>query len=125
MPTENTAADIINQVVSAFMTGGEKAAEAYLTALAPEVLGIPFFQFLLDEAVQYLGQIISVAGQKFADEVVIDIQTNQEESSVINTAVALQFALTSGDQSAISLATANLKKSYSSLFSYDGSSQPV
>lgn len=123
--TDNKTADIINELVSAFMSGGEKAAEVYLTSLAPEILGIPVVQFLLDQLVQYLGQIISVAGQKFTTQIVIDLQINGEKSSVLTTAVALQYALASGDKNAVSLATKNLSQSYSNLFNYDGSSQPT
>lgn len=125
MPTENKAADIVNEVVSAFMSGGEKAAELYLTSLAPEILGIPIVQWLLDEAVSYIGQIISVSGQKFADQIVIDIQTNGEKSSVLTAATELQYALASKDPEAISKATSNLTTSWGNLIRYDGSSQPI
>ncbi len=105
------------------MSGGEKAVEIYLTALAPEILGIPIVQFALDEIVQYVGQIISVAGQHFATQVVIDLQTRGEKSDVITTAVALQIALASGNQEAIDGASQNLKDSYARLIHWDGSAQ--
>jgi hypothetical protein len=107
------------------MSGGEKAAEAYLTALAPEILGIPIVQFLLDEAVSYVGQILSVAEQKYADAIVIDIQAGAEKSDVINSGVALQLAMGSGNQDAINLAATNLKNAYKGLITWDGSATPV
>lgn len=123
--TENVAADILNGVISALMSGGEKAAEAYLTALDPAVLAIPIIAWIMDEGIKYLGQILSVAGQKFADEIVIDVETNGERSSVITTATALQFALASGNATDIALATQNASAAWGKLIHYDGSSQPV
>lgn len=122
MSTDNKAADIINDIIRAFASGGEAAAEAYITTLAPAVFGFPIMQFLLDQFVGYLGQFLSIASQNFADSIVIDIETHGEESSVINTAVALQYALGSGDKDAISLATKNLSTAYSNLFNFNGSS---
>lgn len=119
LPTNQVAA-IINEVVAAFLSGGETAAEAYLTALDPALLSIPFVQWILDWGVQYVGQIISVAGQQFATKIVIAIQTDGEQSNVVNGATALQLALGSGDQTAINQAAENLKTAYGALFSFDG-----
>ena len=123
--TTNEIAEIINQVISAFMSGGEAAAEAYLTALDPALLALPPIAWLMDEGVGYLGQILSVAGQKFVDSIVIDIVSNQEKSSVITTATAFQFALGSGNQAAITQASQNLSTAYANLIHWDGNATPI
>lgn len=122
--TNNVAAEVLDGVISALMSGGEKAAEAYLTTLAPEVLAIPIIAWIMDEGVHYIGQILSIAGQKFATQIVIDVQTRGEQSSVITTATALQFALSSGNASDIAIATQNASAAWANLIHYDGSAQP-
>lgn len=122
--TSNTAANIINDVISALMSGGEQAAEAYLTALDPAILSVPIIAWLMDEGVQWLGQILSIAAQKFADNVIIDIQTNAENSEVINASTALALAIGSGDQSAIQNAVSNASAAYKAAFGFDGWATP-
>lgn len=122
--TDNKAAEILDGVISALMSGGEKAAEAYIIALDPAILATPFGTWLVDEGVSYVGQILSIAGQKFANEIVIDIQANGEQSSVITTATSLQYALASGDTAAITLATKNASDAWGGLIRWDGSVQP-
>ena len=107
------------------MKGGETAAEAYITSLDPAILAIPIVAWFVDQGVQYLGQILSIASQKFVDTVVIEIQTNAEKSSVITAATALQFALGSGNQAAITQASNNLSQAYASLIHFDGIATPV
>ena len=123
--TDNQAAEILDQVISLLMSGGLVAAEAYLTSLAPEVLSLPVIAWIMDQGLSYVAQIVSVAGQKFATQIVVDIQTHGEKSSVITTATALQFALSSGNQTDIDLATKNASTAWGNLIHYDGSAQPV
>lgn len=122
--TDNKAADILNGVISALMSGGEKAAEAYLTALDPTILTVPIIAWLMDEGVQWLGQVLSIAGQKFADNLVIDIQTNGEQSGVINACTELSLALASGNQTAIDKAKLDASSAYQAAFAFDGWSTP-
>ncbi len=121
----NQAAGILNQVISILMSDGEKAAEVYLTALDPELLAIPIVQWIMDQGVQYLGSLLSVMSQKLITGIVIDIQTNGEKSVVIQAAVALQIALSSGDKSAIATATVAASDAYRAAINWDGSAQPI
>jgi hypothetical protein len=122
--TDNQTADILNGVVSALMSGGEKAAEVFVTGLAPAFFGNPITQWLLDEGISYIGQILSIAGQKFVDSLVIDAQTNWEKSDVLDSGTALALALASKDPAAIQTATNNLSQAYKAVVNFDGWSTP-
>lgn len=121
---DNTSANFLNTIISAFMSGGETAAETAITAADPELFGNPVMQFFLDEGVQWLGQIISIAGQKFVDNVVIDLQANGEESGVMVAGTALALANASGDTNAISKAVADASAAYKAAFNFDGIATP-
>ncbi len=123
--TDNQTADILNCVIQALLSGGEKAAEAYLTALDPVLLANPIMSWLMDVGVQYIGQILSIAGQKFVDQLVIDAQVNYEKSGVLDAGTALTLAMASKDQAAIDMAKANLSAAYQAIISFDGWSHPA
>jgi hypothetical protein len=112
--------NFLNAVIAAFMAGGEKAAEAYITALDPALFGIPFVQWFVDFGVERLGQVMSVAGQKFVDGIVQDIVVKGEKSDVITAASALAFAKASGQQASIDEAVHNLAKAYKAAINFDG-----
>lgn len=118
--TTNSAADVLNGVISALMSGGVTAAETYLTGIAPEVMAIPILAWLADEGISYLAQVLTVAGEKFADQIVVNIQTNGEKADVLNTATALAIAIASKNASAISAATIAASAAYKSAFNFDG-----
>jgi len=122
--TVNKATVFIEGVISALMSGGELAAEAYITALEPEIFGIPFFHWLMTEAVSYMGQFLQVAGEKFADNVAVDIQTKGEESDVITAATALAIAEASNDPVAIAGAVKAAGAAYKAAFNLDGWGNP-
>lgn len=122
--TDNKALEIINGIISALMAGGEKAAEAYIVALDPALLGLPIINWIVDEGVQYLATILSVAGQKFADNLVINIQTEQEGNDVINATTALAIAQASNDAKAIAQAVVTAGQAYKAAFNLDGWANP-
>lgn len=122
--TANRATTFIEGVVSAFVTGGDTAAEAFITSLAPEFFAIPFFHWLMTEAVSYMGQFLRVAGEKFADNVAIDIQIKGESSDVITTSTALAIAEASNDPIAIAGAVKASAAAYKSAFNFDGWGNP-
>jgi len=122
--TDNQTADILNGVVSALMTGGEAAAELFVTGLAPEVFANPIAQWLLDEGIQYIGQILSIAGQKMVDQIVFAIQTGGETSNVLSTSTALAIAQASGDPNAIASAVTDASNAWKSIVSFDGFATP-
>ncbi len=120
----NSTADVINGIISALMSGGEVAAEAYITALDPVLFTPPIMQWLLDRGVQYLGQILSIAGQKFADQVVFSIQTQGEQADVITATTALAIAQASNDTAAIAGAVSAASAAYKAAFRLDGWATP-
>lgn len=122
--TTNTAAQFVNNVIEALMEGGLEAAIVYITGVAPEAMAVPIVGWAVREALIYLEQIVSVAGQKAATQIVIDVQTRGEKSSVITTATALQFALAAGNAEDIRLATDNAAKAIGRLVHYGGDASP-
>ena len=122
--TSNSAAEIMEQIVSAIMSGGVAAAEAYVLALDPAVLSIPIIAWAVDEGISYIAQFISIAGQKFVDGVVINIQTDLEDSNVVNAATELALAQGSGDQAAIAKAVADASAAYKAAINFDGWATP-
>jgi hypothetical protein len=122
--TDNQAADVVNGIIRAIISGGETAAETYLTALDPALLSIPIVHWLMDQGVHYVAQIVSISGQQFADNIVFDIQTNGEKSDTITAGTALAIAIASGDQGAIQKAKDSAGAAYKKAFQLDGWSTP-
>jgi len=120
----NAAAGVLNDVISAIMSGGVVAAEAYLTALDPALMSIPIVQWLVDEGVGHLAQILTVAGERFGDSLIIDFQTGTEASDVLTTGTALALAQASGNETAIAAAVQAATDSWRSLIGYDGWATP-
>lgn len=118
--TTNAVATFVNGLISAAMTGGEVAVEAYITALDPAILAIPIVQDLLDELVSSVGDAIYGNIAKIADAIVFDIQTNGEASTAAKAATTLANATQGGDQNAIAQATQGLINAYGSLIHSDG-----
>lgn len=115
---------MIDGIISALMKGGVTAAEAYIIALDPAVFAIPIVAWLMDEGIGYLAQVLEIAGEKFATAVVIDIQTNGEESAVVNAGTELAIANASGNQEAIQNAVKDATAAYASAIHWDGSATP-
>lgn len=123
--TENKTAEFVNNVIEALLEGGMEAAIVYITGVAPEAMAVPIVSFFVKEALQYAEQFISVASQKMATKMVIDLQTHGELSSVLTTATALQIALKDGNNEDQRIAIENAKSSWARLIHYDGSAQPT
>ena len=117
--TTNTAAAIVGGFIEALMTGGETAAEVYLTAQVP-ILANPILQDILDWIVSDIGGALQTVLINNATALVINIQTSSEQLNVVSAATALQIAQNSGDQAAITEALTNAKAQYAKLFSWDG-----
>ena len=111
-------------MIGALFDGGRLAAEAYLAALAPELFANPIVHWLEDEGLMYLESILRVAGEKFADGIVIDIETNGELSSVLVATTALAIAQASKDQTAIDQAIKETGDAYRKAFHFDGFGNP-
>lgn len=125
-PTANNQiAEFLDQFINALVTGGEVAAEAYITSLDPALLAVPIIKWFVDQGVQYLGKLLSVATQKVITGLVIDIQTNGEESAVLTSATALALAQGSGDPAAVQNAVNDAIKAWGELIHWDGSAQPI
>lgn len=117
--TSNTLANIADGAIKAAISGGDVAVEAYLTAQFT-FLGNPILAFILDEGVTELGSILQQNIVNIVNNVVIDIQTNQENSSVLQAAQAFQKAQSSNDLQAQAAATAALVIAYGNLVHSDG-----
>ncbi len=122
--SDNQAADILNLVISALMSGGETAAEAAITALDPALLANPVSQWLLAQGVRYLAQIVSIAGQRFGDALIIDFQTGSEASNVLSAGTALAIAQATKDPQAIADAVKAASAAWKSAIGFDGWSTP-
>ena len=122
---DNAAADLLNRVISALMSGGVSAAEAELAVLAPGLQQVPVVGWLIDEGITYLAQVLSIATQKFADAVVIDIQTNGERSAVLTAVTELAFAQASGSTAAITHAIGDANAAWKAAINFDGWSTPA
>lgn len=122
--TDNKVANFFNELIAAMMKGGVQAAEVYVISVAP-IFATPILKSILSWALGYVGTFLSVAGQKFADQVIIDIQTNREESNVMNAATELAIALDSGNQAAIDKAVGDASEAYRRAFNFDGWGTPV
>jgi hypothetical protein len=123
--TDNAVADFFNNIISALIKGGDVAAEAYITTLDPAILALPPVALLVDQGVQYLGQIVNAYVAKGLTSIVIDVQTKGEESSCLQAALALQEAINKGDQDAINQAVQNASNAYGSLIHWNGSSSNI
>lgn len=113
-------ADFFNGLIGALMTGGESAAEAYVLAMDPALLTIPPIKWLIDEGIHYIGGFITAFLARGATGLVIDIQTNGQNSSAVIAATALQYAIASGKQDAIKKATEEAAKAYGNLIHWGG-----
>lgn len=116
----NTLADIVNGIISAINQGGLTAAEAYVTALNPAVFGEPIIAYFVDKGLGWLESLIAEIEVRDATAIVVDIQTNGEQSAVVQAGAALAFANASGDQDAISKAKQGLVTAYGGLIHFDG-----
>jgi hypothetical protein len=123
--TENKPAEFLNNVIEALLEGGMEAAIVYITGVAPEAMAVPIVSWAVSKALSYAEQFISVASQKMATKMVIDLQTHGELSSVLTTATALQIALKDGNSEDQRIAIENAKQSYARLIHFDGSAAPT
>lgn len=121
---QNKAAEFFNNVIEALLEGGMEAAIVYITGVAPEAMAVPIVSWAVREGLSYLEQMVSKAGQKAATQIIIDVQTHGEQSSVITTATALQFALSSGNGEDIRIATDNAAQAIGRLVKFDGFAAP-
>lgn len=123
-PVTNVTLTVINGLITALMSGGIVAGETYLTSLDPALAAIPIVAWLEDEAIQYIANILTIAGEKFADQIAISIQTGAEGNNVINATTALALAQGTGNQSAIASAAAQASAAYQKAFGLDGWATP-
>lgn len=123
--TDNKVADFMNNLINAFLQGGETAAEAYVVGLDPAILALPIVELLIKDGLSWIGNYIDAYLARAATGIVIDIQTNGEKSDALNAATALQFAIASGDQAAIQAAADNAAAAYKKLINWDGSATNV
>lgn len=117
--TVNPVATIVNQAISAAMSGGELAVQAAITAEVP-FLGLPIISTIFG---WFLGRVESyfyVDAANAATKLIIDIQVNAEESAATKAFNDVQTAIAGGDQNAINTASAALDSAYGDIIGYDG-----
>lgn len=119
--TDNKLADFINGIINALIVGGEAAAEAYIISLDPTILAIPVVKVLIEGGLKYIGGFVYAYLARGATNLVIDIQTNGEQSKAVIAATALQMAIASGDQNVIKKAAQDASTAYGNLIHWDGS----
>jgi hypothetical protein len=122
--TNNQLAGLVNSVLKDLIEGAGVAEVVAACVAAYPFLGWPVISWLFSQVVMFVADKIYAQAAMIATKIVIDIQVNLEESSVTNTFQSLQMAIASGDQSAITKASADLSASYASLIHADGWSPP-
>ena len=115
----NPVATFVDGLVAALIKGGAELAKDYIKVEAP-FLALPIISFFVNQIINYLANAIAKWIANAAVYMVIDIQTNGEKSAVQTAAVALQFALSSGDPVAIKKAQDELSNAYGQLIHWDG-----
>ncbi len=121
---DNKAAGIVNQILKELIDGaGETMVETALLAQFP-FLGLPFVKQIFEWVLNKVSTAVYTNAAEAATKIIIDIQVNGEESTVLNSFQNLQMAIASGDANAIEIASSDLSKSYASIIHYDGSASP-
>lgn len=116
----NQTVDFVNGLINALNSGGVKAAEAFITALNPALLGNPLVAFFLDKGVEWLDEFVKELAVNSADALVFDLQTNGEKSDVYRAGQTLIFAKASGNADAIQRAKTELTAAWGNLIHFDG-----
>jgi hypothetical protein len=125
VPTDtDPVATAFNTFLNILITGGDAAAEAFLTGLDPGLLGAPIISAILDFGVAEFGKYLYNFLATMGTNLIIDIQTNGEESKVVSAGTALQLAEGSNNVQAIQQATQAMVAAWGSLIHYDGSASP-
>lgn len=117
---ENKMADFFNGLISSLVTGGELAAEAYIAGVDPALMAIPPIKWLVDEGIEYLGHLIGAFLATNATNIVIDVQTNGQNSKAVVAATTLKYAIASGNKDAIAKAIKEATQAYADLGHWDG-----
>lgn len=120
MTTTSTdpAAALVDGIVSALFTGGEEAAQVYITAELP-IFASPILSTLLSYFLGLIGNSIEKNVVNLANQIVFNVQADNENSAVLKAANALQAAQKAGDQNAITQGKQNLINAIGSLVHTD------
>lgn len=113
------AAQVLGGFISALMSVGEEAAITYAEAQVP-ALNLPVVKQVFEFLVNKFGSTIQTFLINGATGLVINIQGAVELENAKNAAIALKFALASGDQTAIERELENAKKAYAAAINWDG-----
>ena len=121
--TTNLLATFVDDCIKAAISGGDIALEAYLTVQLP-FLAQPQLQWIMDQIIGAIGTSIYKNVANVANKIVFDIQTNGENSVVVQASQAAQAAQSSGDPNAIATTTATLVNAIGNLVHSDGTATP-
>jgi hypothetical protein len=118
--TVDATAKFFNELVAAAISGGEKGLEAYLAVAAPILEG-PIVGVLTNEVISLIGQAVYTNLANLATALVIDFQTNGEESKAYQAVTNLNAAKAAGDANAIAKASQDFDNALGGLIHSDGS----
>lgn len=119
--TNNQTASIVNDILKTVIEGGGvTATEAVIIADVPW-LGLPIIKQIMELILNKVAAVFYTSAANAATKLIVDIQINQEKSTVLNAFQSLQMAVASGDKDAIAKASDDLDKAYGSIIHYDGS----
>jgi hypothetical protein len=113
-------ATVFNTFLKAIATGGAQAGEVYVKSLDPALLTLPIISQLLDFGISEISNAIYGFIARSVTGLIIDIQTNGENSKVMSAGTALQLANASGNAQAIQLATTNMVQAWANEVFWDG-----
>jgi hypothetical protein len=117
-------ANFVNGLVGAFISGDVTVVEAYIGAQVP-VLEAPVVSLFTNEIITLIANAIKKNVSEIATAIVIDIQTNGEESAVNETFKNYQAAKLTGNQDEITAAQQAFINAAASLAHSDGSATNV
>ena len=119
--SSDTLVSFVDGIVDALFTGGELAAETYITAQAP-IFANPVMQEVLDSMIGAIGSAIERNMINSINAVVFNMQAHGENSKVKKAATILNAAKSSGNKHAITKSTESLIAAYRDLISSDSPS---
>ena len=116
----NSVANTIDGIVQSAITGGEQAAQAYITTQVPW-LEWPVISIFTNAIIGALGKSIYTQTSALVANVVIDVQVNLEKSAVASAIAQMKQAQVSGDPNDNTKANAAFDSAVAGLIHFTGS----
>lgn len=123
LPTENKVASQVDQALSSGESLAEKAVDQAAESAEP-AFRFPVLKQLFEFLVHWLLSVASATGQVFITFGITRAQGNAENESLVSAEKAVQAAIQSGDQDAITKAESAFQSAQSAASNSDGSATP-